>query len=53
MTDLTTMTLAEARDALKAKKLSAVDLTKAHLAAMEQARLWFAKGFNMELGVNL
>ena len=22
-------------------------------AAMEQARLWFAKGFNMELGVNL
>ena len=38
MTDLTTMTLAEARDALKAKRVSAVDLTKAHLAAMEQAR---------------
>ena len=38
MTDLTTLTLAEARDALKAKKISAVDLTKAHLSAMEQAR---------------
>ena len=38
MTDLTTLTLAEARDALKAKKISAVDLTNAHLSAMEKAR---------------
>jgi aspartyl-tRNA(Asn)/glutamyl-tRNA(Gln) amidotransferase subunit A len=38
MTDLTTLTLTEARDALKARKASAVELTRAHLAAMEQAR---------------
>ena len=38
MTDLTRLTLAEARDALKAKSVSAVELTRAHLDAIEQAR---------------
>ena len=38
MTDLTRLTLAEARDALRAKKLSASELTRAHLAAVEAAR---------------
>ncbi|MDB5648903.1 MAG: gatA 1, partial [Hyphomicrobiales bacterium] len=38
MTDLTHLTLAEARDALAAKTISAVDLTQAHLAAIEKAR---------------
>ena len=38
MTELIDLTLAEARDALKAKTVSAVELTKAHLAAMEEAR---------------
>ncbi|MFM9890341.1 MAG: Asp-tRNA(Asn)/Glu-tRNA(Gln) amidotransferase subunit GatA [Rickettsiales bacterium] len=35
MNNPTHMTLAEARDALKAKKISAVELTQAHLAAIE------------------
>ena len=38
MTDLTHLTLAEMRDGLKAKTFSAVELTKAHLTAMEKAR---------------
>ena len=38
MTDLTELTLAEARDALQAKTISSVELTGAHLAAIEQAR---------------
>ena len=38
MTDLTHMTLADARDALKAKKISSLELTEAHLTAMEAAR---------------
>jgi|GEM_PF-6245302 len=38
MTDLTSLTLAEARDALKAKKISALELTDAHLNAMEKAK---------------
>jgi aspartyl-tRNA(Asn)/glutamyl-tRNA(Gln) amidotransferase subunit A len=38
MTDLTKMTLADARDALKAKTISSVELTDAHLAAVETAR---------------
>lgn len=38
MTDPTRLTLTEARDALKAKTLSASELTKAHLDAMEKAR---------------
>ncbi|MGE0063650.1 MAG: Asp-tRNA(Asn)/Glu-tRNA(Gln) amidotransferase subunit GatA [Xanthobacteraceae bacterium] len=38
MTDLTTLTLAGARDALRKKELSALDLADAHLAAIEQAR---------------
>ena len=37
MTDLTKLTLAEARDGLKAKNFSATEITKAHLAAIEQA----------------
>jgi aspartyl-tRNA(Asn)/glutamyl-tRNA(Gln) amidotransferase subunit A len=38
LTNPTELTLAEARDALKARKLSSLELTKAHLAAMEQGR---------------
>ncbi|WP_062116449.1 Asp-tRNA(Asn)/Glu-tRNA(Gln) amidotransferase subunit GatA [Aureimonas sp. AU40] len=37
MTDLTALTIAEARDALKAKQFSAVELTDAYLAAIEAA----------------
>ncbi len=39
MSDLTSLTLAEARDALRAKKISAKELATAHLAEMEQARV--------------
>ncbi len=38
MTDLTALTIAEARDALAAKDFTAVELTDAYLAAMEKAR---------------
>lgn len=38
MTDLTALTLAAARDGLKAKTFSAVELNEAHVAAMEAAR---------------
>ena len=38
MSDLTGQTLAEARDGLKAKTFSSVELTQAHLDAMEAAR---------------
>jgi aspartyl-tRNA(Asn)/glutamyl-tRNA(Gln) amidotransferase subunit A len=38
MTELTTLTLAAARDGLREKKFSAAELTDAHLAAMERAR---------------
>ncbi|MDQ2083293.1 Asp-tRNA(Asn)/Glu-tRNA(Gln) amidotransferase subunit GatA [Xanthobacteraceae bacterium Astr-EGSB] len=38
MSDLTSMTLAQARDALRQRKVSATELTDAHLAAMEAAR---------------
>ncbi len=38
MTDATRLTLADARDALRAGKISAVELTGAHLAAIEKAR---------------
>ncbi|PSC02809.1 Asp-tRNA(Asn)/Glu-tRNA(Gln) amidotransferase GatCAB subunit A [Alsobacter soli] len=38
MTDLTDLTLAEARDALKAKKASSAEITGAFLQAMEAAR---------------
>jgi aspartyl-tRNA(Asn)/glutamyl-tRNA(Gln) amidotransferase subunit A len=38
MTDVTDLSLAEARDALRARKLSATELTSGYLAAMEQAR---------------
>ncbi len=37
MTDLTELTMAEARDGLTAKDFSAVDLTKAHIDAIDQA----------------
>jgi aspartyl-tRNA(Asn)/glutamyl-tRNA(Gln) amidotransferase subunit A len=37
MTDLTSLTLAVARDGLKAKKFSAVELTKAFVAAIDKA----------------
>jgi len=39
MTTLNELTLAEARDGLKAKDFSANELTQAHLAAMEKARV--------------
>ncbi|MGL5361987.1 MAG: Asp-tRNA(Asn)/Glu-tRNA(Gln) amidotransferase subunit GatA [Bosea sp. (in: a-proteobacteria)] len=38
MTDLTRLTLSEARDGLKAKRFSATELTTAHVAAVEKAR---------------
>src|SRR6202042_2167283 len=38
MSDLTALTLAQARDGLRAKQFSASELTDAHLAAMERAR---------------
>ncbi|MBX9758922.1 MAG: Asp-tRNA(Asn)/Glu-tRNA(Gln) amidotransferase subunit GatA [Beijerinckiaceae bacterium] len=38
MTDLNELTLAEARDAIHAKKVSATELTQAHIAAVEKAR---------------
>ncbi|MBB4016575.1 aspartyl-tRNA(Asn)/glutamyl-tRNA(Gln) amidotransferase subunit A [Chelatococcus caeni] len=37
MTDLTDLSLAEAREGLKARRFSATELTRAHLAAMEKA----------------
>ncbi|WP_420132091.1 Asp-tRNA(Asn)/Glu-tRNA(Gln) amidotransferase subunit GatA [Rhodopseudomonas sp.] len=39
MTDLTSLTLAEARDGLAAKSFTAVELTDAHLSAIEAARV--------------
>ena len=38
LSDLTSLTLAEARDGLKAKRFSSRELTEAHLQAMERAR---------------
>jgi aspartyl-tRNA(Asn)/glutamyl-tRNA(Gln) amidotransferase subunit A len=38
MTELTSLTLGEARDGLRGKRFSAVELAAAHLAAMEAAR---------------
>ncbi len=38
MTDLTALTLAQARDALRAKEFTATELADAHLAAVEKAR---------------
>jgi aspartyl-tRNA(Asn)/glutamyl-tRNA(Gln) amidotransferase subunit A len=38
MTELTSLTLAQARDALRRREFSAAELTDAHLAVMEQAR---------------
>jgi aspartyl-tRNA(Asn)/glutamyl-tRNA(Gln) amidotransferase subunit A len=38
MTDLTSLTLAQARDLLRKREFSAVELTKAHVAAARQAR---------------
>ncbi|HEY0353953.1 MAG TPA: amidase family protein, partial [Enterovirga sp.] len=38
MTELTSLTLAEARDGLKGRTFSAVELTRAHLDRMERAR---------------
>jgi len=38
MSDITKLTLADARDAVQGKKISALELTQAHLAAMEKAR---------------
>jgi aspartyl-tRNA(Asn)/glutamyl-tRNA(Gln) amidotransferase subunit A len=38
MSDLTRLTLAQARDGLRGRSFSATELTEAHLAAMERAR---------------
>jgi aspartyl-tRNA(Asn)/glutamyl-tRNA(Gln) amidotransferase subunit A len=38
MSNLTDLTLAEARDGLRAKKFTAAELTEAHIAAVEKAR---------------
>ena len=38
MTDLTSLTLAEAREGLKAKRFSSTELAKAHVDAVEKAR---------------
>jgi aspartyl-tRNA(Asn)/glutamyl-tRNA(Gln) amidotransferase subunit A len=38
MSDLTSLTLAQARDGLKGKRFSAAELTDAHLGAIERAR---------------
>ena len=38
MTDLTSLTLSEARDNLRAKKISAAELTQAHVEAVAKAR---------------
>ena len=38
MTDLTALTLAEARDGLATKSFTSLELTDAHIAAVEQAR---------------
>ena len=38
MTDLTSLTLAEARDRLAKKDITAAELTNAHIAAVEAAR---------------
>ncbi|MBV8474418.1 MAG: Asp-tRNA(Asn)/Glu-tRNA(Gln) amidotransferase subunit GatA, partial [Hyphomicrobiales bacterium] len=38
LTDLTALTLAEARDALRSRRLSSVELTQAHLDAIERGR---------------
>jgi aspartyl-tRNA(Asn)/glutamyl-tRNA(Gln) amidotransferase subunit A len=38
MTDLTDLTIAEARDQLRAKKISSAELTREHVAAMERAK---------------
>ncbi len=39
MTDLTSLSLAQARDALRAKKFSAIELAEAYLSAIEKARV--------------
>src|SRR5262245_45318977 len=39
MTDLTRLTIAEARNLLRSRTISAAELTDAHLAAMERARM--------------
>src|SRR5580704_17331669 len=38
MTDLTALTLAQARDGLRSKEFSATELAESHLAAIESAR---------------
>ena len=38
MSDLTSLTLAEARDRLKSRTISSLEITKAHLEAIERAK---------------
>ena len=46
MTDLTALSLAEAREALTSKTVTSVELTEAHLAAIDRA-----KGLNAYVAV--
>ena len=39
MSDLTRLTLADARDGLRAKTFTATELTRAHIEAVEKARM--------------
>jgi aspartyl-tRNA(Asn)/glutamyl-tRNA(Gln) amidotransferase subunit A len=39
MTELTSLSLAQARDMLRTRKISAIELTEAHVAAVERARV--------------
>ena len=45
MTDLTTLTIAQARDGLKRKSFSATELADAHIAAVERARAGDGQAF--------
>ena len=38
LTDLTSLTLAEARNRLKSRAMSSLEITKAHLEAIERAK---------------
>ncbi len=48
MSDLNSLTIAEARDAMRAGKLSSVELTDACLTAIETGPGWFAVEISAE-----
>mgnify|MGYP000612991328 CR=1 FL=1 len=53
MTDLTKLTLAEARDKLKAKEITSSELTGAYIKEMEGARALNYNHFKIPLMANL